>query len=80
MRGVQPGEWVSAGYCGDGMVWAWLSGTAVGLKLAGSEADNVPKMPGTLGGRLEDWFPNELEPTLQRVKKANLENLVDMFL
>ncbi|KAI8625836.1 FAD dependent oxidoreductase [Xylariaceae sp. FL1651] len=79
IRGVQPGEWVSAGYCGDGMVWAWLSGTALGLMLAGSEAENVPKEPGTPGGRLADWFPSELKPTLQRVKKANLENLAEIF-
>ncbi|KAI1341781.1 FAD dependent oxidoreductase [Xylariaceae sp. FL0016] len=73
------GEWVSAGYCGDGMVWAWLSGTAVGLMLAGTEAEDVPARPGLPGGRLTDWFPKELEPSLGRVKKAGLENFADHF-
>jgi glycine/D-amino acid oxidase-like deaminating enzyme len=80
VRGVHPGEWVSSGYSGDGMVWAWLSGTAVGLMLAGSEADNVPQTPGIPGGRLRDWFPEELKPSLRRVEKANLENLAELLL
>jgi len=78
-RGVQPGEWISAGYSGDGMIWAWLSGTAVGLMLAGSDTEDVPSTPGLLGGRLADWFPKELEPTLERVKKADLQKLFELL-
>ncbi|KAI1078504.1 FAD dependent oxidoreductase-domain-containing protein [Whalleya microplaca] len=77
---VHPGEWISAGYCGDGMVWAWLSGTALGLMLTGSDQEQTLKVPGRPGGRLEDWFPHELTPTLQRVKRASLESLADLFL
>ncbi|KAI0392455.1 FAD dependent oxidoreductase [Xylariaceae sp. FL0594] len=79
-RGVKPGEWISAGYSGDGMVWAWLSGTAVGLMLAGSGTEDVPPSPGIPGGRLASWFPNELEPSLERVKKADLQNLLETLL
>ncbi|KAI0484222.1 hypothetical protein GGR56DRAFT_612846 [Xylariaceae sp. FL0804] len=61
--GVRPGEWISAGYCGDGMVWAWGAGEAVGMMLAGSEDE------------IDGWFPRELEPSLERVRKADLENL-----
>ena len=43
--GSSPGEWVSAGYCGDGMVWAWLCGTALGKMVLGEEVE---------------WFPPEL--------------------
>ncbi|KAF7586504.1 hypothetical protein BBP40_008786 [Aspergillus hancockii] len=32
-----PGEWISAGFGGDGMVTAWLSGVAVGLMVLGQE-------------------------------------------
>ncbi|KAI1328099.1 FAD dependent oxidoreductase [Xylariaceae sp. FL0255] len=78
-QGVKPGEWVAAGYCGDGMVWAWLSGIAIGLMLSGSEDEDLPKIPGMLSGRLVDWFPNELEPTARRLKNANLENLIDLL-
>ncbi|KAI0007983.1 FAD dependent oxidoreductase [Xylariaceae sp. FL0662B] len=77
---AQPGEWISAGYCGDGMVWAWLSGTALGIMLTGRDQEEMPEAPGRPGGRLADWFPHELTPTLQRVKNANLENLADQFL
>ncbi|KAI0136940.1 FAD dependent oxidoreductase-domain-containing protein [Xylariales sp. AK1849] len=77
--GVPVGEWVSAGYCGDGMVWAWLSGTALGIMLVGSEREKLPEIPGRPAGRVEDWFPHELMPTLKRVKKADLASLVERF-
>ncbi|KAL7624544.1 hypothetical protein AAE478_006111 [Parahypoxylon ruwenzoriense] len=76
---VEPGEWISAGYCGDGMVWAWLSGTAIGIMLAGTENENAPPAPGRPGGALASWFPCDLEPTPRRVKNAGLENLADRF-
>jgi len=31
------GEWIAAGFSGEGMVWAWLSGAALGIMIAGSE-------------------------------------------
>ncbi|KAH9907923.1 FAD dependent oxidoreductase [Xylariomycetidae sp. FL2044] len=78
---AQPGEWVSAGYCGDGMVWAWLSGTAVGMMLAGAEDEDVTKpIPGHPGGRMTDWFPQDLRPSLDRVKRADLSGLMEYFL
>ncbi|RYP34695.1 hypothetical protein DL767_004141 [Monosporascus sp. MG133] len=76
---VQPGEWISAGYCGEGMVWAWLSGTALGIMISGGETEDLPEAPGRPGGRLADWFPPELLPSLSRVKKAGLENLAERF-
>ncbi|KAH8194568.1 hypothetical protein TruAng_011263 [Truncatella angustata] len=78
--GVSAGEWVAAGYCGDGMVWAWLSGTALGTTIMGSEKDELPAVPGRLPGRVEDWFPRELMPTLERVKKADLVNMAEYLL
>lgn len=84
------GEWVAAGYCGDGMVWAWLSGTALGIMIASEgegydeddktrEDDDLLERPGRPRGRLTEWFPPELLPSLSRVKKAGLENLAEMF-
>ncbi|KAK9779386.1 putative FAD dependent oxidoreductase-domain-containing protein [Seiridium cardinale] len=75
--GVSAGEWVAAGYCGDGMVWAWLSGTALGAMIMGSEKEVSAEGPG---GKVEDWFPHELMPTLSRVKKADLANMAEYLL
>nr|XP_036581052.1 FAD dependent oxidoreductase [Colletotrichum truncatum]KAF6789225.1 FAD dependent oxidoreductase [Colletotrichum truncatum] len=79
-RGAVAGEWVSAGYCGDGMVWAWLCGTALGVMISGREGDVLEKGVGFPGGKLEEWFPKDLIVTEDRVKKADLSNLLDMFL
>jgi glycine/D-amino acid oxidase-like deaminating enzyme len=73
----EPGEWISAGYFGDGMVWAWLSGTALGLMISGSELDDLPAEPGRPSGQLYDWFPKDLLPTIQRVRKMDLTDLMD---
>jgi glycine/D-amino acid oxidase-like deaminating enzyme len=62
LSGVRPGEWISAGYCGDGMVWAWKCGTALGRMLLGEPADE---------------FPEELLAQWDRVRKADLMNLLD---
>jgi len=76
---VASGEWVSAGYCGDGMVWAWLCGTALGHMVIGSDLLDLPEAPGRPGGRVVDWFPHELLATPKRVKKAGLEGLAERF-
>ena len=74
---VEPGEWISAYFCGEGMVWAWLCGTALGIMLAGSEGENLPKEPGRPGGRLAEWFPNELYASWERVKDLDVADLAD---
>jgi glycine/D-amino acid oxidase-like deaminating enzyme len=77
---VSPGEWVAAGFCGEGMVWAWLSGAALGIMLAGSENEVLPEIPGRPGGRLDDWYPRELEPSAARVRRADMTNLIERAL
>ena len=76
----QPGEWACAGYNGDGMVWAWLCGTAVGLMIMGSENDDLPAAPGRPAGRLVDWFPKELYATYERVQQMDFADLADMLM
>ncbi|KAL8299272.1 hypothetical protein RB593_009253 [Gaeumannomyces tritici] len=73
----KPGEWISAGYCGDGMVWAWLSGTALGIMLSGNDDVHLPAAPGRPEGRLSDWFPPELRPTRERVARMDMMDLAD---
>ncbi|KAI1381149.1 FAD dependent oxidoreductase-domain-containing protein [Hypoxylon crocopeplum] len=77
--GVRPGEWVAAGYGGEGMVWAWLCGTAVGIMVAGTQAQDAMPYPGRPVGPLARWFPPELLPTKERLKEAGLENLTNRF-
>lgn len=74
---VAPGEWIAAYYCGDGMVWSWLCGTAVGVMLAGSEGESLPEEPGRPAGRLADWFPPELYASWARVQAMDISNLAD---
>ncbi|KAH9064955.1 FAD dependent oxidoreductase [Lactarius vividus] len=64
-----PGEWISAGYSGEGMVHAWLCAHALALMLLGLEEEqSVPA-----------WFPDEYRLTEKRLKRATLEGLMDRF-
>jgi glycine/D-amino acid oxidase-like deaminating enzyme len=38
-----PGEWLSGGYCGEGMVYAWRCGQAVAHMVLGKEVDWLPE-------------------------------------
>lgn len=64
-----PGEWVSAGYSGEGMVHAWLCARALALMLLGLEDEQSVPM----------WFPDEYRLTEKRLKRATLERLMDRF-
>lgn len=69
------GQWVAAGFCGEGMVWAWLAGTAVGIMIAGREEEELDKVVGRPGGKLDEWFPRELGLEGGRLRRADLKNL-----
>jgi glycine/D-amino acid oxidase-like deaminating enzyme len=71
------GEWIAAGFCGEGMVWAWLCGAALGIMVAGSEEENLTQIPGRPGGRLAEWFPIELQVSSKRIRSANISNLAN---
>lgn len=74
---VQPGEWISAYFCGDGMVWTWLCGVALGTMLTGSEDEDLPAEPGRPAGKLADWFPSELYAGWERLKGMDIVDLAD---
>lgn len=59
-----PGEWIAAGYSGEGMVHAWLSGKALAGMVLGREDDD------------EVAFPEVLRVTEARWRKAKLEEYV----
>lgn len=72
------GEWIAAGFNGEGMVWAWLSGTALAVMVLGKEDEELDKGVGRPGGRLAEWFPQEeLKVDRGRLKRAALQNLAD---
>jgi glycine/D-amino acid oxidase-like deaminating enzyme len=73
------GEWIAAGFCGEGMTWAWLCGAALGIMIAGSEKEDLQEVPGRPGGRLEQWFPIELMVSSKRLRSSDVSHLADSF-
>ncbi|KAI4740967.1 nucleotide-binding domain-containing protein [Aureobasidium sp. EXF-12298] len=72
-------EWIAAGYNGEGMVFAWLCGTALGLMIMGSEHEDIPASPGFPGGRLGEWFPKELLLDRKRYDRIDVLDLADQL-
>ncbi|KAI5236657.1 nucleotide-binding domain-containing protein [Aureobasidium subglaciale] len=70
-------EWISAGYNGQGMVYAWLCGTALGIIITGSELEDIPASPGFPGGVLSEWFPKEMLLDRKRYDKIDILDLAD---
>lgn len=64
---VAPGEWVCAGYTGEGMVHAWLSGHAVARMVLGitEKDEKVPELP------------KPFLITEKRIKAAKIERLME---
>jgi len=65
---AQPGEWIAAGYSGEGMVHAWMSGKAVAHMVLGRERE------------IETWFPEMLRVTEKRWKDADVEKMLARFM
>ena len=55
-----PGEWVAAGYTGEGMVHAWMSGKALAFMVLNDEEG------------IKDWFPEILRINERRWKRADI--------
>ena len=70
------GQWIAAGFNGEGMVWAWLCGTALGIMVLGKEDENYSQGNGRPDGRLKDWFPEELKIDTKRLRSANRKSVV----
>lgn len=75
--GKRYGEWTAAGFAGEGMVWAWLCGVALGIMIAGTEEEGVMETPGRPSGKLTDWFPSELLVSSRRIQTADVTNLAN---
>ncbi|RDW78377.1 hypothetical protein BP5796_06229 [Coleophoma crateriformis] len=68
-------EWVSAGYGGEGMPQAWLCGCACALMVLGRDKVDLDERSGRPGGKLMDWFPEQMIITPERVSRANINEL-----
>ncbi|KAK7421555.1 hypothetical protein QQZ08_009900 [Neonectria magnoliae] len=78
--GPGSGEWIAAGFNGEGMVWAWLCGAALAVMVLGKEDEVLERGVGRPGGRLEEWFPREeLKVDRRRLRRAELKNLADVI-
>lgn len=70
------GQWLAAGFNGEGMVWAWLSGVAVAVMMLGLEGEDLEEAVGRPGGRLDEWYPiEEVKVDKARLRRADLTNL-----
>jgi glycine/D-amino acid oxidase-like deaminating enzyme len=72
---VEPGEWIAAGYNGEGMVNAWLSGVAIGLMVLGRDEADLEAEPGMPGGKVADWLPAEYLISKERLAKGSIYEL-----
>ncbi|KAH9850572.1 FAD dependent oxidoreductase [Lenzites betulinus] len=63
-----PGEWIAAGYTGEGMVHAWMSGKALAHMLLDREDE------------IQGWFPEVMRMTEKRWKEADVNNLFKRFM
>lgn len=67
------GEYIAAGFSSGGTIWSWLSGTALGIQIAGTATDEVEGIPGRPDGALKKWFPRELCVSSRRLQDVSLE-------
>lgn len=65
---AESGEWIAAGYSGEGMVHAWMSGKALAHMILDKDDE------------IREWFPDILRVTEKRWKEANVENLIQRFM
>ncbi|KAE8157536.1 FAD dependent oxidoreductase-domain-containing protein [Aspergillus tamarii] len=63
-------QWVCCGFSGEGMVQAWLSGTAVAQMVLASDREHQ------LNPDYLSWFPEQMLLTEERLKKAGLTQIV----
>ncbi|KAH6917691.1 FAD dependent oxidoreductase-domain-containing protein [Coprinopsis sp. MPI-PUGE-AT-0042] len=65
---ASPGEWIAAGYSGEGMVHAWLSGKALAHMVMG------------LDDKASEWFPEVFRMTEERLGQREFEDLMVSYI
>ncbi|EED12043.1 conserved hypothetical protein [Talaromyces stipitatus ATCC 10500] len=79
IRRPPPAEWICAGFGGEGMVLAWLSGAAVALMILGVEDEHFQASPGLPEGKLMDWLPEEFICLKSRVDRSDVVGLFELL-
>ena len=84
-----PGEWISAGFSGEGMVHAWLCGKAVAQMVLGNALRNQSSSLSTPSQKSEatqttvdqdePQLPEAFVITEKRVRKAKIDNIMAKF-
>ncbi|EAU93246.1 hypothetical protein CC1G_11228 [Coprinopsis cinerea okayama7 len=76
-----PGEWIAAGYSGEGMVHAWMSAKALAYMVLGLDAGSSPATceAGT-DSDIGEWFPEVFRITEERWRQAEFEDLMGSYL
>jgi len=72
-------EWIVAGFGGEGMVHAWLSGVALGLTIVGREEIDCKGKYWRPPGRVMDWFPDQFHCSKERVVASSLPEMATML-
>jgi glycine/D-amino acid oxidase-like deaminating enzyme len=72
------GEYIVAGFNGEGMVSAWLSGVAVGLMVLGRDDVVSDGADGRPLGQVKDWFPDQYRCSQARVVRSSLSELATL--
>jgi hypothetical protein len=78
-RLAPPGEWIAAGYSGEGMVHAWMCGKALAFMVLGLDNGPISSHDAQRQGEgeswLREWFPDVFRVTEKRWRHSQIENL-----
>ncbi|KAG6369806.1 FAD dependent oxidoreductase-domain-containing protein [Boletus reticuloceps] len=74
-RMADPGEWIAAGYSGEGMVHAWLCARALALMVLGLDTVGDVEVEGYYGAgqTVDEWLPACYRITVARLRNARKE-------
>lgn len=75
VRTADPGEWVTAGYSGEGMVHAWLCARALALMVLGLDNARGVQVEGRYGAgqTVGEWLPTSYRISEVRLRNAHEE-------
>lgn len=73
-RLADPGEWLAAGYSGEGMVHAWMSARALAYMVLGLDKDGMEV--DTPDGSIAEWFPDVFRVSEERWGNTGVEDLI----
>ncbi|KAF7437327.1 hypothetical protein PC9H_004166 [Pleurotus ostreatus] len=78
---ASPGEWIAAGYSGEGMVHAWMSAKAVAYMILNADDERERNNPlGRPANDGEDWLPKPYLVSEKRLKESNMDKFLESFL